>query len=155
MSLATATPGTATPEPSVGEPTLPSTQPTESGSGFVSTFRFTLPRGFVDREGVVHREGTMRLATAGDEIWTQNDPMVRENSAYLSVLLLARTVVTLGELREVDARVVEGLWASDLAFLQDMYRRINTAGHTDVEVACPTCDHVFIIDVTGGDPAGG
>lgn len=126
----------------------------DSGSGFVTSFRFTLPRGYVDRSGVVHREGTMRLATAGDEIWPQNDPMVRENPAYLSVLLLTRTVTALGSLPEVDVRVIEQLFAADLAFLQDMYRRINTAGHTEVEVGCPACDHEFVIDVTGGDPSG-
>jgi hypothetical protein len=125
-----------------------------SGPGFASTFRFTLPRGFVDREGVVHRDGVMRLATAGDEIWPQNDPMVRDNPAYLSVLLLARTVASLGDLREVDVRVIENLWASDLAFLQDMYRRINTAGHTELEVACPACQHDFVVDVSGGNPSG-
>lgn len=121
---------------------------------FVSSFDFTLPRGYVDRDGNVHRTGTMRLATAGDEIWPQNDPIVRENPAYLSVLLLTRTVTRLGSLPEVDVRVIENLWASDLAFLQDMYRRINTRGHTEVEVACPSCEHGFVIDITGGDPSG-
>ena len=68
-------------------------------------FPFTLPRGYVDGRGQLHRDGVMRLATAGDEIWPQTDPRVRENPAYLSVLLLTRTVTNLGSLPEVDSRV--------------------------------------------------
>src|SRR5258705_368891 len=82
----------------------------------------------VDGRGQLHRDGVMRLATAGDEIWPQTDPRVRENPAYLSVLLLTRTVTQLGSLPEVDSRVIENLFASDLAFLQDLYRRINQDG---------------------------
>ncbi len=117
-------------------------------------FPFTLPRGYVDARGQLHREGVMRLATAGDEIWPQTDPRVRENRAYLSVLLLTRTVTQLGSLPEVDSRVVENLFASDLAFLQDLYRRINQDGGTRVEVACPMCAHAFAVDISG-DASGG
>jgi hypothetical protein len=113
-------------------------------------FNFTLPRGYVDGRGQLHREGVMRLATAGDEIWPQTDPRVRENPAYLSVLLLTRTVTRLGTLPEVDSRVVENLFASDLAFLQDLYRRVNTEGHTRAAVQCPACQHQFAVDVSGG-----
>lgn len=117
-------------------------------------FPFTLPRGYVDARGQLHREGVMRLATAGDEIWPQTDPRVRENRAYLSVLLLTRTVTHLGSLPEVDSRVIENLFASDLAFLQDLYRRINQDGGTRVEVACPACAHAFAVDISG-DASGG
>ena len=57
-----------------------------------SEYAFTLPRGFVDADGQVHREGTMRLATARDEIEPLRQVEVRQNEAYLSVLLLARTI---------------------------------------------------------------
>src|SRR6266545_2816724 len=107
----------------------------------VTQYPFTLPRGYVDPRGQVHRDGVMRLATAGDEIWPQTDPRVRENGAYLSVLLLTRTVTKLGTLPEVDAHVIENLFASDLAFLQDLYRRINQDGGTRVGVTCPHCSH--------------
>ena len=119
-----------------------------------TTFPFTLPRGYVDARGMVHRDGVMRLATAGDEIWPQTDARVRENPAYLSVLLLTRTVTTLGTLAEVDSHVVENLFASDLAFLQDLYRRINQDGDTRVQVTCPECSHPFSVDL-GGDAPGG
>lgn len=112
-------------------------------------FRFTLPRGYVDGEGKVHRDGVMRLATARDEIYPQSDHRVRENAAYLSVLLLTRTVTKLGTLYEVDSYVIESLFASDLAFLQDMYRRINADGTTRVEVSCPACHHDFAVDIAG------
>lgn len=119
-----------------------------------TTYPFTLPRGYVDSRGALHREGVMRLATAGDEIWPQTDQRVRENPAYLSVLLLTRTVTTLGTLPEVDSHVVENLFASDLAFLQDLYRRINQDGDTRLHVTCPECSHGFAVDI-GGDAPGG
>ncbi|MGX7826372.1 phage tail assembly protein [Actinokineospora sp. 24-640] len=115
-------------------------------------YPFVLPRGFVDEHGAVHREGTMRLATARDEITTQTDPRVRQNPAYLTVLLLERTVVRLGSLSQVDALVVESLFASDLAFLQDLYRRVNQEGHTEADVRCPSCGHDFAVDIAGDAP---
>ena len=122
--------------------------------GLQTEFQFTLPRGFVDDAGTVHRDGTMRLATARDEIYPQTDHRVRENPAYLTVLLLTRTVTRLGSLSEVDSYVIENLFASDLAFLQDLYRRINQEGHTQAAVTCPSCNHDFTVDVAG-DASGG
>jgi hypothetical protein len=115
-------------------------------------YQFVLPRGYVDDQRTVHREGTMRLATARDEIMPQSDYRVRDNPAYLSVLLLTRTVTRLGTLFEVDSYVIENLFASDLAFLQDLYRRINQEGNTEAAVACPKCGHEFTVDVTGDAP---
>lgn len=126
---------------------------TDTGS-MATEFAFTLPRGYVDGRRAVHRNGVMRLATAGDEIWPQTDPRVRENPAYLSVLLLTRTVTRLGSLPEVNAAVVENLFASDLAFLQDLYRRINQDGRTKVALTCPACDHEMTVDLSG-DASGG
>lgn len=117
-------------------------------------YLFELPRGYVDGNGVVHRRGTMRLATARDEIYPQSDYRVRDNPAYLTVLLLTRTVTKLGTLSEVDGYVIENLFASDLAFLQDLYRRINQEGRTEAAVQCPSCNHEFTVDVSG-DAKGG
>lgn len=117
-------------------------------------FKFTLPRGYVDREGKVHRDGVMRLATARDEIFTQSDQRAVDHPAYLTVLLLTRTVKSLGTVYEVDSNVIENLFASDLAFLQDMYRRINAEGTTRVAVACPSCQHEFAVDIAGDAPGG-
>lgn len=123
-------------------------------TGLRTEYPFTLPRGYVDEHGTVHRNGVMRLATARDEITTQADQRARQNPAYLTVLLLARTVTTLGTVPEVDHFVVENLFASDLAFLQDLYRRINADGHTEVAVSCPNCNHDFAVDVAGDAPGG-
>lgn len=112
-------------------------------------FPFTLPRGYVDRRGRIHREGAIRLATARDEIAPQADPRVRQNPAYLTVLLLARTVVRLDGVDEVDTETIESLFATDLAFLQDLYRRVNQAGESLAEVRCPRCDHEFGVDLAG------
>ncbi|PSL53147.1 hypothetical protein B0I31_110240 [Saccharothrix carnea] len=113
-------------------------------------FAFELPRGYVDDSGAVHRSGVMRLATARDELVPLRDDRVRENSAYLTVVLLARVIVRIGSVTDVHAGVVENLFASDLAFLQDTYRRINSEGHTRAAVACPECGHGFSVDVAGG-----
>src|SRR3990170_5747581 len=94
----------------------------------------------------------MRLATARDEILPQRDPRVRENEAYLTVLLLARVVTRLGSVPGVTTGTIEGLFASDLAFLQDLYRRINAEGHSQASVACPSCKHEFTIDLAGDVP---
>ena len=115
-------------------------------------YPFVLPRGFVDENGAVHRDGVIRLATARDEITTQTDPRVRQNPAYLTVLLLSRTVTRLGSLAAVDAMTIESMFASDLAFLQDLYRRINQEGHTEADVRCPACAHDFTVDIAGDAP---
>lgn len=115
-------------------------------------FPFVLPRGYVDDAGTVHRDGVMRLATARDELVPLRDDRVRENPAYLTVVLLARVVMRIGEITDVHAGVMENLFATDLAFLQDMYRRINSEGHTRADVACPECGHRFTIDLAGGRP---
>jgi hypothetical protein len=112
-------------------------------------FPFTLPKGYVDEDGTLHRKGTMRLATARDEIQPLRDPRVRSNEAYLTVILLSRVVTRLGSVEPINPAVIEGMFASDLAFLQDLYRRINQEGHTQAAVTCPQCEHEFAVDVTG------
>ncbi|TDV46185.1 phage tail assembly protein [Actinophytocola oryzae] len=126
----------------------------EQATGLRTEYPFTLPRGYVDEHGRMHREGVMRLATARDELTTQADQRVRANPAYLTVLLLERTVTTLGDLAAVDTFVIESLFASDMAFLQDLYRRINADGHTEVAVSCPNCGSDFAVDVAGDAPGG-
>jgi len=120
--------------------------------GLQTEYPFVLPRGFVDDTGTVHRDGVMRLATARDEIFPLRDPRVRDNEAYLSVVLLSRVLVRLGTLTDVHAGIVERLFAADLAFLQDLYRRINQEGHTLAAVTCPSCGHDFQVDVAGDAP---
>jgi hypothetical protein len=113
-------------------------------------FAFELPRGYVDEDGKVHKHGVMRLATARDELIPLRDDRVRENPAFLTVVLLARVIVRLGDITDVHAMIMEDLFASDLAFLQDLYRRINSEGHTRAAVTCPECEHRFTVDVAGG-----
>ena len=113
-------------------------------------FDFELPRGYVDRDGVVHRHGTMRLATARDELLPLYDERVQENPAFTTVVLLGRVITRLGTVGVMNAQVVENMFASDVAFLQDFYRRINAEGHTRAAVTCPNCSHRFTIDLAGG-----
>jgi len=118
--------------------------------GLRTEFSFLLPRGYVDGAGTVHRDGVMRLATARDELVPLRDDRVRENPAYLTVVLLGRVVTRIGSIEDVHAGIIENLFASDLAFLQDLYRRINQEGHTRAAVTCPNCEHQFAVDIAGG-----
>jgi hypothetical protein len=109
---------------------------------------FVLPRGYADADGNVHREGLMRLATARDEIEPLRHAAVRQNQAYLSVLLLARTVTKLGDISEITPELVEGLYAGDFDHLQRLYERINSNGDAVGVVRCPQCAHEFEVDLT-------
>ena len=111
-------------------------------------FAFTLPRGYVDSEGTVHHEGTMRLATARDEIEPLRAAEVRQNEAYLSVLLLSRVVTRLGGITDVTPQVMEGLFASDFDHLQRLYERLNTDGDAVGAVTCPSCAEAFEVDLS-------
>ena len=97
----------------------------------------------------MHRRGSMRLATARDELLPLRDVRVRENPAYLSVVLLGRVITRLGTLGDVHDGTVENMFASDLAFLQDFYRQINAEGHTRAAVACPHCEQSFEVELAG------
>jgi hypothetical protein len=112
-------------------------------------FPFTLPRGFLDAEGNLHREGVMRLATAFDEIAPMKDPRVQSNPGYLVIILLSRVITRLGTLEHLNPKVIEGLFAGDLAFLQDLYRRVNEHGHNRVSVSCPHCQGDFEVEIDG------
>ncbi len=111
-------------------------------------YPFTLPRGYVDAAGDVHREGAMRLATARDEIEPLRSAEVKQNEAYLSVLLLSRVVTRIGEVTEVTPDVVEGLFAADFDHLQRLYERLNTDGESVGSVTCPSCSESFEVDLT-------
>ncbi|GHO83196.1 hypothetical protein [Dictyobacter formicarum] len=108
---------------------------------------FELPKGYVDKEGNLHRQGVMRLATAADEIFPMRDPRVQNLPAYLIVILLSRVVVKLGKLSEINPGVIEGLFAEDLAYLQDLYNRINGLAPQRVAVHCPHCGQTFDTEV--------
>ncbi len=98
--------------------------------GIIQTeFPFTLPVGYADKEGTIQKEGTMRLATAEDEILPLKDPRVQQNPAYLTIILLSRVIIKLGSLPSITPQIIEGLFAADLVYLQEMYNRINRTGH--------------------------
>jgi hypothetical protein len=130
------------PSPRAARPGVPAT-------GMRTDFGFELPRGYVDPDGNVHRRGTMRLATARDELKPQIDLRVKENPAYLSVVLLSQVITSLGTVTDVHTGLVESMYATDIAFLQDFYRRINSEGHTRAEVTCPSCSVAFEVDLAG------
>jgi hypothetical protein len=108
---------------------------------------FTLPMGYVDDEGTRHRDGVMRLATAADEILPLKDGRVQTNEAYLIVILLSRVITRLGGLEQINPKVMEGLYAADLAYLQDFYNAINRNGHARLAAHCPHCDRDFEMEM--------
>src|SRR3954449_28248 len=106
-------------------------------TGFCTEVEFTLPKGYLDDDGVLHRSGIMRLATAADEILPLKDPRVHQNPAYLTVILLSRVVTKLGSLADVHPGVIEGLYASDLTYLQALYQDLNGDGAYVASATCP------------------
>ena len=138
----------APPEAAVAE-AAPSVSASAEPQRLRTEFEFELPRGYVDESGTVHRTGIMRLATARDELIPLRDVRVQENPAYLSVVLLGRVITRLGGLTSVHDGVVENMFASDLAFLQDFYRQINAEGHTRAGVTCPHCEQPFEVELGG------
>ena len=114
---------------------------------FQTEFTFTLPRGYIDDTGMIHREGTMRLANAADEILPLKDPRVQQNPGYLTIILLARVITKLGSLPAVDTRTVEKLFTMDLAYLQELYERINTMEMPTYTGICPHCGKEIRIPV--------
>ena len=114
---------------------------------------FELPMGYLDREGALHRDGTMRLATAADEILPLKDPRVQKNPAYLAVLLLSRVITRLGGVEPVTPNVIEGLFSADLAHLQSLYNEINRVDDAERRATCPVCQHVFAVEDAGAGGA--
>jgi hypothetical protein len=117
---------------------------------------FTLPQGYADAAGTVHREGVMRLATARDEIEPLRDASVRSNGAYLSVLLLSRTVTRLGKLGpdQLTPDLIQDLYAVDFDHLQRLYERVNSSEEVVGTVTCPTCAAAFEVDLAGLEDGG-
>jgi hypothetical protein len=114
---------------------------------FQTEYEFTLPMGYVDADGNLHREGVMRLATGADEIVPLKDPRVQSNPAYLIVILLSRVVIRLGALEMINPKVIESLFAADLAYLQDLYNRINGNGTRSLKLVCPHCQQGIEVEL--------
>lgn len=110
---------------------------------FQTEYEFELPRGYIDAAGELHKNGVMRLATAADEILPMRDPRVQQNPGYLTVILLARVVTKLGTLNSINTKIIENLFTIDMAYLQDLYQRINVAEVPAYTVQCPKCEHTF------------
>ncbi|MFB2835624.1 phage tail assembly protein [Floridanema evergladense] len=111
-------------------------------------FKFVLPKGLVDNQGKIHRQGVMRLATAKDEISVQKDPLVRENPAYGFLVMLSRTITNLGELSKITPELLEELFTLDLAYLREFYNRINQQESASILVQCPQCNSQFNMELT-------
>lgn len=115
---------------------------------FPMEYTFTLPRGYVDESGQLHRQGVMRLAVAMDEIESAQDPRVRANEAFLPVLLLSRVIPQLGALPAVTPLVISNLFVIDLAYLEDLYERINSPEPVIIGAVCPKCSSQFQLQVS-------
>jgi hypothetical protein len=121
-----------------------------NGDTLQTEYDFTLPSGYIQKNGEgiqIHRQGRMRLATAADEIHPFKDPRVQENQPFLIVILLARVITKLGTLKSIDTDVIENMHVGDLAYLQDLYNRINHNIDGAAEATCPQCAHRFRLEV--------
>ncbi len=116
---------------------------------FQTEVEFNLPKGYLDEDGTMHKKGTMRLATAGDEILPLKDPRVQQNPAYLTMIVLSRVIAKLGSLESVNPQIIEKLYASDLAYLQTLYQEINGDGRSSLKASCPKCEHAFEVEMNG------
>lgn len=114
---------------------------------FKTEIPFTLPKGYVDEKGEVHKKGVMRLATAADEIIPLKDVRVQQNPSYLSIMLLSRVITKLGTLEAIDTKVIEQLFTADLAYLQDLYQTANAIEPMLIKVDCPHCSKSFTTEV--------
>ena len=108
-----------------------------------TVYDFTLPKGYIDANGEIHKNGKMRLATAGDEISATRDPRLLSNPSYLTIVILSRVVTELEGVQTISATLIERLFTADLAFLQDMYQRINDIEPPKMQVVCPDCGKTF------------
>lgn len=113
-----------------------------------TVYEFVLPRGFLDDRGQVHRQGTMRLATAMDEIAPLRDPRVRANEAYLTLVVLSQVITGLGPYQRLTPAMLENFFAVDIVYLQEFYRYINGLDDLDqLTVTCPNCRHTFETEI--------
>jgi len=113
----------------------------------VTKFEFTLPRGLMDADGQVHRQGMMRLATAKDEMAADKDPRGQESPTYRSLLVLSQVITQLGALMQVTPEQLEGLFTKDLAYLREFYNRVNQQGNALIATQCPQCNAAFEVEL--------
>jgi hypothetical protein len=118
-------------------------------------FDFTLPRGYIDARGSLHRHGTMRLATVRDELAVLHSPQARSHTDYIPILMLARVVVQLGDIKEIDQAIIEGLFTQDYQYLQELFIRLNAstqevASTEIIETTCPRCGAALLLDPWDG-----
>ncbi|MCG9968452.1 phage tail assembly protein [Pelotomaculum terephthalicicum JT] len=122
---------------------------------FQTEYEFELPKGYVDEHGDLHKRGVMRLATAADEILPMRDSRVQSNPGYLTIILLARVITKLGDLKAIDTKVIEKLFTADFAYLQDFYQRVNESESARFKTVCPKCQHEFEAEINfSGEPEG-
>lgn len=109
----------------------------------ITEFDFVLPRGLIDEQGSTHRHGRIRLSTARDELYAQRDKRVQHDSNYKILVLLSRVITQLGTLSTITPELLENLFSPDLAYLREMYNRINQQGTDSIPVECPECSCHF------------
>ncbi len=118
---------------------------------FQTEIEFELPRGFSDSEGTLHKKGKMRMATAADEINPYLDPRTKQNELFSTIIILSRVVISLGSLPSINTNIIENLFSIDLAYLLDLYNRLNRDGSNSIKTLCPHCKQEFLVDLSPGE----
>jgi len=117
-------------------------------SNIHTEFDFTLPKGLLDAEGNLHRQGLMRLATAKDEIIVQKNRAAQENTVYAAIVMLSQVITRLGNLTDITPNLLENLFSRDLAYLREFYNQINQQGDAYIPVQCPQCNSSFQVELS-------
>ncbi|MEM7062111.1 MAG: phage tail assembly protein [Cyanobacteria bacterium P01_B01_bin.77] len=115
---------------------------------FATTFNFVLPKGLIDSQGHLHRQGQMRLATAKDEIVCAQHPMVQTDSSYSTLVMLAQVIDYLGDLETITPDLLENLFRPDFQYLKLFYEQIHQGATAELTTQCPQCQHRFSVGLT-------
>ena len=110
-------------------------------------FEFILPRGLVDAKGQNHRQGSMRLATARDELERSRNRQAQDNPIWSDLVILARVITRLGEFTQLTPEQLAELFSADLAFLRELFNRLNRQDHAQIDMQCPHCQIEIGVDL--------
>ena len=114
------------------------------GDEIRTEYTYTLPKGYVDKDGNLHREVVIREITGADQE-SMLSPQLRQNPAKMLSALLARVIVRLGTLEKsrIDTGVTAAMVKSDRDFLIMKLKEIDTGPDMEIKVECPDCGKKF------------
>lgn len=102
---------------------------------------FELPRGFKDKDGVIHKTGVIKHPKGIDrEIL---GPTAQKNQAKGSTLMITRLCKFNDESVYVTEDLIRSLVLRDRKYLQELLSENLFGVNTDVEITCTSCGETF------------